>query len=139
MTCLQLCPGASACYNYTVSRPGLMLLNKHWRLVELAVFLEFRLSFCPIAHSSGADGWDQQLIRETAKILSENKVLDTKEPKRKMSPVPRAVLNINSYSYLILQCLNSKQKGVLHSIMCGSKDKLISKHGGLLEPHKYFP
>lgn len=53
--CLQFCPGASACDNYAVSCPGLVLLKKHWRLIELAVFLEFRLPFCPNAHCSG--GW----------------------------------------------------------------------------------
>lgn len=63
--CLQLCPGASACDNYTVSRPGLVLLKKHQRLIELAVFLEFRLPFCPNAQHSGDDGRDLQLAGET--------------------------------------------------------------------------
>lgn len=48
--CLQLCPGASASDNYTVSHPRLELLQKRQRLIELAVFLEFRLAFCPTAH-----------------------------------------------------------------------------------------
>lgn len=51
--CLQFCPGASACDNYTVSRLRLVLLKRHRRLIAVAVFLDLRLPFCPTAYYSG--------------------------------------------------------------------------------------
>ncbi len=89
MTCtvcsvsLQLCPGASACDNYTVLCPGLVLLKKCQRLIQHAVFLEFKLPFCPNAHYPGDDGCDQQLVGEIICSKCHLKKMKRKEKKRK--------------------------------------------------------
>lgn len=95
--CLQLCPWALAFDNYIVSRPGLVLLKKHPRLIEPAVFLAFRLPFCPDANRSednvqdwGKVSWHWDAEKETVS-----------KGKKKMSSGPVAIkpfLNFMSLS-----------------------------------------